>query len=291
VNSRKPIFGYTAMVGSMFAILVLSFTVWAHHMFVTGLNPFLGSVFVLLTLLIAIPSAIKVFNWITTLWRGNIRFTPAMLFAIGFVSFFISGGLTGVWLGNSTIDIHLHDTYFVVAHFHLVMGVSSVFGMFAGIYHWFPKMFGRFMNSTLGYIHFWTTLVAAYLVFWPMYYEGMAGVPRRYYDYAMWHSFNQFEGLNVMISVVALVSFCIQLLFITNFFYSIFKGRKLTDPNPWRSNTLEWTTPVHVPHGNWPGEIPEVYRWPYSYSHRGRDFIPQTEKEVQVEKKLPVKQY
>jgi len=288
VNSRKPIFGYTAMVGSMFAILILSFTVWAHHMFVTGLNPFLGSVFVLLTLLIAIPSAIKVFNWLTTLWRGNIRFTPAMLFSIGFVSFFISGGLTGVWLGNSTLDIHLHDTYFVVAHFHLVMGVSSVFGMFAGIYHWFPKMFGRFMNSTLGYIHFWITLIAAYLVFWPMYYEGLAGVPRRYYDYSVWHSFNQFDGLNETISVVAIVSFCVQLSFIVNFFYSIFKGRKVKDPNPWKANTLEWTTPINVPHGNWPGEIPEVYRWPYTYSYEGRDFIPQTENEVVVEKKLPV---
>lgn len=286
VNSRKPIFGYTAMVGSMFAILVLSFTVWAHHMFVSGLNPFLGSVFVLLTLLIAIPSAIKVFNWITTLWRGNIRFTPAMLFSIGFVSFFISGGLTGVWLGNSTIDIHLHDTYFVVAHFHLVMGVSSVFGMFAGIYHWFPKMFGRFMNSTLGYIHFWITLVAAYLVFWPMYYEGLAGVPRRYYDYTLWHSFNQFEGLNRMISTVAIVSFCVQLLFICNFFYSIFKGRRLKDPNPWKANTLEWTTPIETPHGNWPGEIPEVYRWPYTYNEGQKEYFPQTEKEVPTEKKV-----
>ena len=158
VNARKPIFGYTAMVASMFAILSLSFTVWAHHMFVTGLNPLLGGIFVLLTLLIAVPSAVKVFNWLATLWRGNIRFTPGMLFCIGFVSFFISGGLTGIYLGNSVIDIQLHDTYFVVAHFHLVMGVSAVFGMYAGIYHWFPKMFGRFMNPVLGYIHFWITL-------------------------------------------------------------------------------------------------------------------------------------
>ncbi len=169
-------------------------------MFVTGLNPILGSIFVLLTLLIAVPSAIKVFNWITTLWRGNIRFTPAMLFAIGFVSTFISGGLTGIYLGDSAIDIQLHDTYFVVAHFHLVMGVSAVFGMFAGIYHWFPKMFGRFMNPVLGYIHFWITLAAAYLIFWPMYYEGLAGVPRRYFDFSGWVSFNQFAGLNEFIT-------------------------------------------------------------------------------------------
>lgn len=167
VNSRKPIFGYMAMVGSLFAIAILAFLVWAHHMFVSGMNPFLGSVFVLLTLLIAIPSAIKVFNWITTIWRGNVRFTPAMLFAIGFVSLFISGGLTGIWLGNSAIDIHVHDTYFVIAHFHIVMGVAAFFGMFAGVYHWFPKMFGRYLNNTLGYVHFWVTLAGAYLIFWP----------------------------------------------------------------------------------------------------------------------------
>src|SRR5580658_746299 len=205
VNSRKPIFGYMAMVGSLFAIAILAFLVWAHHMFVTGLNPFLGSVFVLLTLLIAVPSAIKVFNWITTLWRGNIRFTPGMLFAIGFVSLFISGGLTGIFLGNSTLDIHLHDTYFVVAHFHIVMGVSAFFGMFAGIYHWFPKMFGRFMNQSLGYIHFFITFIGAYLIFWPMHYEGIAGMPRRYYDYSAWESFKHFQGINAFISIVAMI--------------------------------------------------------------------------------------
>src|ERR1700722_11788706 len=241
VNSRKPIFGYPAMVASMFAILSLSFMVWAHHMFVTGLNPILGSVFVLLTLLIAVPSAIKVFNWITTLWRGNIRFTPAMLFAIGFVSTFISGGLTGIYLGNSALDIQLHDTYFVIAHFHIVMGVSAVFGMFAAIYHWFPKMFGRFMNPFLGYLHFWITLPAAYLIFWPMYYEGLAGMPRRYFDFTGWFSFNQFQGLNEFISAVAFLSFAAQLVFIVNFFLSIFRGEKVLDQNPWQANTLEWT--------------------------------------------------
>src|ERR1700712_2322216 len=187
INARKPIFGYMAMVGSLFAITLLAFLVWAHHMFVTGLNPFLGSFFVLLTLLIAVPSAIKVFNWLTTLWRGNIRLAPSTLFAIGFVSLFISGGLTGIFLGNSTIDIHLHDTMFVVAHFHIVMGVASFFGMFAGIYHWFPKMFGRFLNNTLGYLHFWVTICGAYLIFWPMHYEGLAGMPRRYLDKSIWH--------------------------------------------------------------------------------------------------------
>ena len=277
VNSRKPIFGYMAMVGSLFAIAILAFLVWAHHMFVSGLNPFLGSFFVLLTLLIAIPSAIKVFNWITTIWRGNLVFTPGMLFALGFVSMFISGGLTGIFLGNSTIDIHLHDTYFVIAHFHIVMGVSAFFGMFAGIYHWFPKMFGRYMNNTLAYIHFWVTLAGAYLIFWPMHYEGLAGMPRRYIDYRTWSSFNQFGELNKMITIAAIVVFAVQLMFVFNFFYSIWKGRKLRTPNPWKSTTLEWTTPIRPGHGNWPGEIPEVHRWAYDYGKDGRDFIPQTE--------------
>ena len=277
VNSRKPIFGYMAMVGSLFAITILAFLVWAHHMFVTGLNPFLGAFFVLLTLLIAVPSAIKVFNWLTTLWRGNIRFTPGMLFAIGFVSLFISGGLTGLFLGNSTIDIHLHDTKFVVAHFHIVMGVASMFGMHAGIYHWFPKMFGRYLNHTLGYIHFWITMVGAYLIFWPMHYEGLAGVPRRYLDLSDWHAFNKFDDLNKMITVVSIIVFGAQLMFVFNFFYSIFKGRKVRTQNPWGSNTLEWTTPINPGHGNWPGEIPEVHRWAYDYGKDGREFIPQTE--------------
>jgi cytochrome c oxidase subunit I len=271
VNSRKPIFGYMAMVGSMFAITILAFLVWAHHMFVTGLNPFLGAFFVLLTLLIAVPSAIKVFNWLTTLWRGNIRFTPAMLFAIGFVSLFISGGLTGIFLGNSALDIHLHDTYFVIAHFHIVMGVASFFGMFAGVYHWYPKMFGRYLNNTLGYIHFWITIVGAYLIFWPMHYEGLAGMPRRYYDFQNWESFKMFGGLNEFISFVSMIVFAAQLLFVLNFFYSIWKGRKVTTMNPWDATTLEWTTPIRPGHGNWVGEIPEVHRWPYDYAREGKD--------------------
>ncbi|CAN5289413.1 cbb3-type cytochrome c oxidase subunit I [soil metagenome] len=277
VNARKPIFGYMAMVGSMFAIAILAFLVWAHHMFVTGLNPFLGAFFVLLTLLIAVPSAIKVFNWLTTLWRGNIRFTVGMLFSIGFVSMFISGGLTGIFLGNSSLDIHLHDTYFIIAHFHIVMGVAGFFGMFAGVYHWFPKMYGRFLNTTLGYIHFWVTLIGAYLIFWPMHYEGLAGMPRRYYDFSGWESFKMFAELNQFISFVSILVFAAQLLFVFNFFYSIFKGRRVTSENPWGSNTLEWTTPIHAGHGNWPGEIPEVYRGAYDYGKDGRDFIPQTE--------------
>lgn len=278
-NARKPIFGYMAMVGSFFAIATLSFLVWAHHMFVSGMNPFLGSFFVLFTLLIAVPSAIKVFNWLTTLWKGNIHFTPGMLFAIGFVSLFISGGLTGIWLGNSALDLHLHDTYFVIAHFHLVMGVASMFGMFAGVYHWYPKMFGRFMNNTLAYMHFWISLIGAYFIFWPMHYEGLAGMPRRYYDFSNWESFKMFGGLNEFISITAIAVFAAQFLFIFNFFYSMYKGRKVTDrnKNPWHSATMEWTTPVHPPHGNWTTEIPEVHRWAYDYGKDGRDYIPQTE--------------
>jgi len=275
INSRKPIFGYMAMVGSLFAITILAFLVWAHHMFVTGLNPFLGAFFVLLTLLIAVPSAIKVFNWLTTLWRGDIRFTPGMLFAIGFVSLFISGGLTGIFLGNSTLDIHLHDTMFVVAHFHIVMGVASFFGMFAGIYHWFPKMYGRYLNNLMSYIHFWVTMIGAYLIFWPMHYEGFAGMPRRYYSVSQWESFRHFDGLNQFISFVATVVFMAQILFIFNFFYSIFKGRKVVTQNPWHATTLEWTTPIRPGHGNWVGEIPEVHRWAYDYGKDGQDYISQ----------------
>ncbi|MFB0946443.1 MAG: cbb3-type cytochrome c oxidase subunit I, partial [Spirosomataceae bacterium] len=199
-NSRKPIFGYKAMIFSMAGIMFLAFIVWAHHMFVTGMNPFLGSVFMLLTLIIAVPSAVKAFNYITTLWRGNIVFTPAMLFAIGLVSFFVSGGLTGIILGNSALDIQLHDTYFVVAHFHIVMGAAAIFGMLAGVYHWFPKMFGRMMNAKLGYAHFWLTFISSYLVFFPMHYIGIAGFPRRYYQWSGFATFDSYADLNAFIT-------------------------------------------------------------------------------------------
>ncbi len=274
-HGKRPIFGYVGMVIAFFAIMILSTTVWAHHMFISGMNPLLGSVFVLLTLLIAVPSAIKVFNWLGTMWRSSITFNPASLFAIGFVSVFISGGLTGIWMGNSAIDLHIHDTYFIIAHFHLVMGVASLFGMFAGVYHWFPKMFGRMMNTTLGTIHFWVTFVCAYLIFWPMHYEGLAGMPRRYYSYDSWHTFKPFESLNTFISICVIIVFITQLLFLFNFFYSIFRGRKCMTKNPWGSTTLEWTTPIKAGHGNWTGEIPSVYRWPYDYSKKGKLFIPQ----------------
>jgi cytochrome c oxidase subunit I len=276
-NSRKPIFGYKAMIGSMLFIAILSFIVWAHHMFVTGMNPFLGSVFMLLTLIIAVPSAVKIFNYVTTLWKGNIRFTSAMLFSIGLVSFFLTGGITGIFLGNAAIDIQLHDTYFVVAHFHLVMGSASFFGMLAGIYHWFPKMFGRMMDERLGAIHFWITFAGVYMVFFPMHYIGIAGFPRRYYSWTNFDTFAGWADLNTLVSVAAILTLAAQFLFLFNFFYSIFRGR-IAPANPWFSNTLEWTTPRFPGHGNWPGEIPSVYRWPYDYSKPGAadDYIPQT---------------
>lgn len=275
-NSRKPIFGYRAMIMSILAIAFLSTIVWGHHMFVSGMNPFLGSVFTFTTLLIAIPSAVKAFNWITTLWKGNLQLNPAMLFSIGMVSTFITGGLTGIILGDSTLDINVHDTYFVIAHFHLVMGISALYGMFAGIYHWYPKMFGRMINKNLGYVHFWITAVCSYGVFFPMHFIGLAGLPRRYYTNTNFPLFDDLQNVNVLITTFALIGGICQIIFLYNFFSSIFYGKRAVQ-NPWKSTTLEWTTPVEHIHGNWPGEIPHVHRWPYDYSKPGHesDFIPQ----------------
>ena len=291
-NARKPIFGYTAMVISLMGISVLSFIVWGHHMFITGMNPFLGSVFMILTLIIAVPSAVKAFNYLTTLWRGNLRFTPAMLFSIGLVSFFISGGLTDIYLGNAAMDIQLHDSYFVVAHFHLVMGSAAIFGMFAGIYHWFPRMYGRMMNNTLGYFHFWITFITAYLVFFPMHFMGLAGVPRRYYQFTLVEDFNVWMDVNKLITISAIVAGFAQILFLYNFFVSIFRGKK-AEQNPWQSNTLEWTSPIDVRlHGNWPHELPTVYRGPYEYSRPDResDFFPQNEEDPTAPEVLHVEE-
>jgi cytochrome c oxidase subunit 1 len=251
VHSRKPIFGYRAMIGSIMAIGFLSFIVWGHHMFLTGMNPFLGSVFVF-----------------TTLWKGNIRYTPAMLFAIGLVSTFISGGLTGIILADSALDIPIHDTLFVVAHFHIVMGVSAILGMLAGVYHWFPKLFLRHMNKKLGYIHFWGTFISAYGVFFPMHFLGLAGLPRRYYTNS---------AFPMLMTAFAILGALSQVIFLFNFFYSMFRGPK-SEQNPWGANTLEWTTPMANTHGNWPGALPVVHRWPYDYSKPGKehDFVPQT---------------
>ena len=275
-HARKPIFGYKAMIISILAIAFLSTIVWGHHMFVTGMNPFLGSVFTFTTLLIAIPSAVKAFNYITTLWKGNIQFNTPMLFAIGFVSTFITGGLTGIILGDSALDINVHDTYFVVAHFHLVMGISALYGMLAGIYHWYPILFGKMMNKNLGYIHFWVTAISAYGVFFPMHFIGMAGLPRRYYTNSNFHLFDDLADTNQIITMFALMGAAVQLVFLYNFIYNIFYGKKAPQ-NPWKSTTLEWTASQKHIHGNWQGKIPEVYRWPYDYSKPGykEDFVPQ----------------
>ena len=284
-NSRKPIFGYRAMIASIMAIAFLSFIVWAHHMFVSGMSPFLGSVFTFTTLLIAIPSAVKAFNYLTTLWKGNLQFTPGMLFSIGLVSTFVTGGLTGLILGDSALDINVHDTYFVVGHFHIVMGLSAIFGMFAGLYHWFPRMYGRMMDKKMGYLHFWVTFISAYGVFFPMHFLGLAGLPRRYYSNAAFPMFDNLMDINVIITFFALIGGIVQIVFLFNFFYSIWYGRK-SKQNPWKSNAMEWTAPVERIHGNWPGEIPEVHRWAYDYSKPnkdgtdyvipGQDFVPQT---------------
>jgi len=272
-NSRKPIFGYRAMVASILAIAFLSTIVWGHHMFISGMNPFLGSVFTFTTLLIAIPSAVKSFNYITTLWKGNLQLNPGMLFSIGLVSTFITGGLTGIILGDSTLDINVHDTYFVVAHFHLVMGISALYGLFAGVYHWFPKMFNKMMNKRLGYAHFWLTAIGAYGVFFPMHFIGMANFP--YFD--------DLADTNQLITYFAIATALAQLIFVYNFVSSIFYGKK-APANPWKSNTLEWTTGDKHIHGNWDGPIPHVHRWPYDYSKvdengeyiiPGQDYVPQ----------------
>ncbi len=275
-NGRKPIFGYRHMVGSMLAIAGLSFIVWGHHMLTSGMNPYLGAAFMVTTLLIAVPSAVKTFNWLATLWGAKIRFTPAMLFAIGFVSLFVTGGLGGLVLGSEPVDLYLHDTYFVVGHFHVVMASASLFGIFAGIYHWFPKMFGKMLNATLGRIHFWLTLIGVYSIFFPMHYLGLHGMLRRTYDPVFYDFLKASQPVNEFISIAAFVTAAAQLIFLGNIIYSLARGQK-ADRNPWQATTLEWTAPSPPPHLNWGPTIPTVYRWAYDYSVPGAatDFIPQ----------------
>ena len=279
-HARKNIFGYRMMVWAILAIGGLSFIVWAHHMYVSGMNPYFGFFFATTTLIIAVPTAIKVYNWVLTLWRGDIHLTVPMLFAIGFIFTFIHGGLTGLFLGNVVVDLPLSDTYFVVAHFHMVMGVSPVLVVYAAIYHWFPKITGRMFNQTLGKWHFWLTFLGAYSVYLPMHYLGFLGVPRRYYamgDTAFMP--DSAQDLNVSITIAALIVGAVQLLFLFNIIWSLRYGKK-ADPNPWGATTLEWQTPDNPPkHGNWGDELPVVYRWAYDYSVPGapRDFTPQNE--------------
>lgn len=278
-HARRNIFGYRMMVWAIVAIGGLSFIVWAHHMYVSGMNPYFGFFFAFTTLIIAVPTAIKVYNWVLTLWKGNIRMTVPMLFAMGFIFTFIHGGLTGLFLGNVTVDLPLSDTYFVVAHFHMVMGVSPVLVLFAAIYHWFPKISGRMFDEKLGKIHFWGTFLGTYAIYLPMHYIGALGVPRRYFalgttDFIPESAFE----LNAAITVAALIVAAIQVVFFINVFKSLWKGEK-ADPNPWEATSLEWHTP-HTPphHGNWGPNLPVVYRWAYEYATPGvkDDFVPQS---------------
>jgi cytochrome c oxidase subunit I len=279
-HARKNIFGYRMMVWAIVAIAVLSFVVWGHHMYVSGMNPYFGFFFATSTLIIAVPTAIKVYNWVLTLWRGDIHFTVPMLFAIGFIVTFVNGGLTGLFLGNVIVDVPLSATMFVVAHFHMVMGVAPILVVFGGIYQWYPKVTGRMLNETLGKFHFWVTFLGAYAIFFPMHYLGLQGVPRRYYELGETAFIPPSAAtLNIFITAAALIVGFAQIVFLFNVIWSLFKGKE-AGGNPWRATTLEWQTP-HTPpeHGNWGRELPIVYRWPYDYSVPGakEDFLPQNQ--------------
>ncbi|MGA6981480.1 MAG: cbb3-type cytochrome c oxidase subunit I [Candidatus Sulfotelmatobacter sp.] len=280
---RKPIFGYKAMVFAMNAIGILGFMVWGHHMFVSGMNPYSGFAFSVMTMAIGVPSAIKTFNWLGTLWGSKIQFHTPMLFALGFVSLFVSGGLSGIFLAQPAVDNLLHATYYVVAHFHLVMGVAAIFGIFAATYFWFPKMFGRMMNETLGKIHFWFTLVGAYCIFMPMHFLGLVGGIRRYADYTAIAYLQSVRPLTEFVTIAAFVTATAQIVFLVNFFWSLAKG-PLAGKNPWNATTLEWTTDSPPPHDNFGGNYPSVYRGPYEFSVPGvrDDFIPQNLEPSQV---------
>ncbi len=289
VHARKAIFGYRMMVWAIIVIAALSFVVWAHHMYVSGMNPYFGFFFATTTLIIAVPTAIKVYNWVLTLWRGNIRLNVPMLFAIGFIFTFVNGGLTGLFLGNATIDLPLSDTMFVVAHFHMVMAVSPVLVVFGAIYHWYPKVTGRMLDETLGKFHFWVTFLGTYAIYYPMHYLGFLGVPRRYYaidgiDFIP----ESAMSLNAGISIAAFIVGAVQLVFIYNLIVSYFRGRE-AGSNPWEATTLEWQTADTPPkHGNFGKELPLVYRWAYDYSVPGaeHDFIPQNVPPSGVEKSI-----
>ena len=279
-HARKNIFGYRMMVWAIVAIGGLSFVVWAHHMYVSGMDPYFGFFFATTTLIIAVPTAIKVYNWILTLWRGDIHLTVPMLFALGFIVTFVNGGLTGLFLGNVVVDVPLSDTMFVVAHFHMVMGVAPIMVIFGAIYHWYPKITGRMLGDTLGKLHFWVTFLGAYLIFFPIHYLGLMGVPRRYYSLGE-TSFipESAHTLNAFVTVVALVVGAAQLVFLFNLIWSLRRGQP-AGPNPWRATSLEWQTPQTPPgHGNWGRDLPVVYRWAYDYSVPGaaEDFIPQNQ--------------
>ena len=278
VFARKPLFGYRPMVYSIAAIAGLGFIVWGHHMFQSGMNPYLGMTFMLSTMMIALPSAIKTFNWLATLWRAQIEFTVPMCFAIAFVSMFVIGGLSGIFMAATPVDMHIHDTYFIVAHIHYVLFGGSLMGAFAGIYYWFPKMFGRHMNYKLGHVHFWLTLISFNLTFFLMHIVGLGGMQRRVGDpYSKYVYIDGMLGLNRTMTIGAFILGFTQILFVGNLLWSIFKGKVATQ-NPWNANTLEWTAaPTPTIHGNFPGRVPTVHRGPYEYASPEveEDWLPQ----------------
>ncbi|MBV8094049.1 MAG: cbb3-type cytochrome c oxidase subunit I [Acetobacteraceae bacterium] len=279
-HARKNIFGYRMMVWAIVGIGALSFIVWAHHMYISGMNPRFGFFFATTTLIIAVPTAIKVYNWVLTLWRGDIHLTVPMLFALAFIVTFVNGGLTGLFLGNVVVDVPLSATMFVVAHFHMVMGIAPILVVFGGIYHWYPKVTGRMLNDVMGKFHFWVTFLGAYAIFFPMHYLGLMGVPRRYYELGDAAFVPPSAAtLNIFMTVAALFVGFAQLVFLFNLIWSLFKGNA-AGPNPWHATTLEWQTPTTPPpHGNWGKQLPVVYRWAYDYSVPGakQDFIPQNQ--------------
>ena len=276
--SRKPIFGYRAMVYAMLSIGFLGFMVWGHHMFMSGMSPYSAFAFSILTMCIGVPSAIKTFNWLGTMYKGRIRFSTPMLYAIGFVSLFVSGGLSGPFLAQPVLDIQLHDTYFVVGHFHLIMGVAAIFGIFSATYYWFPKMFGRMMNESMGRVHFFLTLAGTYAIFMPMHYLGMAGQTRRYSQFTEVAYQAKLVPLQTFMTYAAFITIAAQFIFVINLFWSMFKGPKASD-NPWEATTLEWTTATPPPHDNFGGVTPVVHHGPYEYGVPGaaKDYVMQTD--------------
>ena len=281
--SRKPVFGYKAMVMAMCAIGFLGFCVWGHHMFVSGMSPYSAFAFSIMTMTIGVPSAIKTFNWLGTLWGGKIQFTTAMMFSLGFVSLFVTGGLSGLFLAQPSLDLTLHDTYFVVAHFHLIMGVAAIFGIFAGTFFWYPKMFGRMLNEPMGKLHFCLTFIGVYCIFMPMHFLGLAGNPRRYSDLSGVNYLEALRPVHFFITMAAMITITAQFIFLFNFFYSLWFGKKASE-NPWNATTLEWTIPSPPPFDNFAGHVPVVYHGAYEFGIPGaqRDFILQTETPAQV---------
>jgi len=274
---RRPVCGYRATVIALWVIAALSMVVWGHHMYVSGMNPLLGEVFAIGTLAITVPFTVVAANLLASLWRGRFRFDTPLLFVLGLMSLLGTGGLGGLFLGNAVSDMYLHATYFVVGHFHFMIGWVTLFGVFAGIYFWFPKMFGRALNETLGKVHFWLTFPSVYVIFLTMHFLGFTGMMRHLYDPLQYEFLKPLAGWNQLVSVASFILFAAQMVFIANVAWSLRRGRRVTEADPWGANTLEWTTPTPPPHGNWQGPIPEVVRGPYEYGPGPEERQPQSE--------------